>query len=567
MLYFIENSESFSDHEENFEKMLDSSMNKMSFKEGEIISGRVTKVDDGLVYLDVGMKSLGKVPLTEFESEDIRVGMNVDVILMSIEKGDGSVGLSREEVKKSEVKKKLKSSFENGEKVLATVVGVMRNGSYTLSLSGGILAHMPSNNVEKGRPNYPLNSSIYVTIQSMDATCSKIIVSSRGAADIDKKAAKREFAKTLSEGQILRGCLVKNTTDYGAFVSLDGQGMHDGLVHVTDMSWKRVSSPASAGINVGDTIDVIILSIDRDNGNISLGVKQLSEDPWVVIGRDLKVGDSVRGKVTNIADYGVFIELLDYGIEGLAHLSELSWVSKNVAPSEVVTVGQAVMCIVLNIDTAQRRISLSLKRHSPDPRLINPEDYPFGKEIDGKVMKVTPFGLTIEAESGVRGLVHISDMSWTSDGVDLLKNYKDGDAIKVKVIGTSPEKNKLKLSLKHFTDNPYKDKASKLAVGNVVTCTVSGVLYSEVEVIIEEGIGLKGFIKRSELSMDKSQNRVDRFKLGEKIEAKIVSVRDDGSKVELSIARCEHEDHKKNMQEFASTAASSASLSDFLSDK
>lgn len=543
---------------EDFESLLNDSISKSKFEEGQVLSGKVIKIEDNFAHVDVGLKSVGKIPMNEFSNMTINAGDSVDVVLTSIERGDGSIGLSHDEVRKNEVRKQLEEAFANKEKVSGFAFAAFKSG-YKVSLSG-ITAFLPRNQIDTKatRTNdIPLNVTMSFIITSMDNDHKGIIVSLREAKDIDKKAAKKEFIEAFSPGQMLENCMVKNVTNYGAFIDIGGG--YDGLLHITDMSWRRLHHPSQAGMEKGVMIPkAVVLKVDKEAGHISLGVKQLQEDPWVEAAKTLKKGQVIKGKVTNVVDYGAFIEI--GGIEGLVHASELSWKSKNVIPSDIVQPDEVLNVEVLAVDPEKRRVSLSVKNCIKNPWSVVVEKYTPGTVFEGTIKSITPFGLSVEVQDGICGMVHNSDLSWTEDGNKIKEGYKADEKITVKVLSVIPNQNKIKLGVKQLSDNPFKKELDALVVGGVVSSEVIEVLDTEIEVILENGIG--GFIKKSEFSKMGYEGR-PRFKVGDKIpEAQIVSIKYDNAKVELSIRKAEEANYKANMKEFKSHGASSATLSE-----
>lgn len=546
---------------EDFESLLNSAINRSKLHEGQVLSGKVIKIEDGFVHIDVGLKSIGKVPVTEFQNVTINPGDTVTVVLTSIEKSDGSIGLSHDEVRRSEVKKQLLHALENKEKVSGFAFASYKSG-FKVNLSG-ITAFLPRNQIDtryNKNADIPLNTPMMFVVTNIEDDCKSVTVSLREAKDIDKKAAKKEFIEAFQPGQILENCLVKNIANYGAFVDI-GNG-HDGLLHITDISWKRLHHPSHAGIEKGTVLQkVIVLKIDKEQGHISLGVKQLESDPWTVATEKLKIGQVIDGTVTNIVEYGAFIELDGYHIEGLAHVSELSWESRNVVPTDVLQQNQKIKVQVLAIDPEKRRVSLSVKACTKNPWSLIVENYTPGKIVEGSVKEITPFGLAVEIQDGIRGIVHVSDLSWSGDGAKLKSGYKVDEKITVKVLSVIPAQNKIKLGVKQLTDNPYKKELDSIVVGDIVECTVTDVFDTEIEVRLKNG--LRGCIKKSEFSMHGGYGNLPRFKVEEEIkEAQITHINHDTAHVELSIKKVEAANYEKNMKEFGSKGSSSATLSE-----
>jgi small subunit ribosomal protein S1 len=553
----------------DFESLLSGYLSERNFTEGSVISGTIVKIDDKFVYVDINFKSLGRIPLYEFtNAEKPELNSEIEVVLTKLEGPDGNVCLSHEEVRKSEVKQHLIECFKTGEKVSGLIVDKKRPG-YHVNLSG-ISAFLPNSLVD-----YKMSRSVVTDLQvnevcdfvimSMEPDCKNVVVSRRGAKEMDKKVAKREFIGKFTVGQIIADAVVTNITDYGAFVNIGDS--HDGLLHINDMAWKKISHPYQI-LQKGDLIpQVKVLKIDEAQGHISLGLKQLEEDPWTVVSAKVQIGDVLDGIVSNLADYGAFIELPHLSIEGLAHVSELSWDSKNVKPSDVLNQGQKIKVKVLAINEEKKRISLSVKRCIKNPWDLVAESNPKGSLISGVISNINNFGISVDINSHVKGMIHTSDLSWTDEeGVEQIKNYKIGDSITAQVLAIDPEQHRMKLGIKQLSGNPYQQELVKLKVGDKVMCTTTEPFDAEIEVSF--GNNLKGFIKRSELARDKEERKTEKFKTGMECEAQIISVNSDTGRVELSIRAIEEAEYTEGMNQFgAKKSPGSATLSDLISPK
>jgi len=551
----------------SFEALLDSSLDGITSLEGTVVEGTVIGIDSECVILDVGLKSEGRVPLREFKNDDknteIKVGDKVEVYVERLENKDGEAGLSREKARREESWVELEKLHKAGQRVMGTIFGRVKGG-FTVDLSGAV-AFLPGSQVDI-RPVRDI-SPLFGTPQpfvilKMDRLRGNIVVSRRAILEESRAEARTELVSNLHEGQTLQG-IVKNITDYGAFIDLGGV---DGLLHVTDISWKRINHPSEV-LHVGQTIDVKIIRFNEDSQRISLGMKQLDEDPWANVEGKFQSGQRLTGKVTNIADYGAFVELED-GIEGLIHVSELSWTKKNIHPGKILSTSQEVEVMVLDVDVSKRRISLGLKQCSANPWVAFAESHKAGDEVEGTISNITEFGLFVNVGEQIDGMVHMSDLSWTENGEAAIKTYSKGSPLKVKVLEIDAEKERIALGVKQLTENPNPNtdtsssskSSDKLEKNSVVTCTVAEVTDGGLKVTIADGT--EGFIKKGDLSRERSEQRVERFAIGEKVDAKVLKVERSGL-VNLSIKAREIDEDKKAMEEYGSSD-SGASLGDIL---
>ncbi|MDI9634874.1 30S ribosomal protein S1 [Kamptonema cortianum] len=550
-----------SSHEtESFAALLEESFGKENSLEGRIIAGKVIGIENDVVIIDVGLKSEGRVPLKEFSvagvSPDLSVGDTVEVFLERLEDRNGETVLSYEKARREASWKILEKSHEKNEHVDGVIFGRVKGG-FTVDLKG-VVAFLPGSQVDI-RPVRDVSPLIGVSqpfqILKMDRARGNIVVSRRAILEETRAEARSELVSRLEEGQILEG-IVKNITDYGAFVDLGGV---DGLLHVTDIAWHRVNHPSEV-LTVGQPIRVQIIRFNPENQRISLGMKQLESDPWAGAEVKYNVGSKVNGTVTNITDYGAFIEL-EPGIEGLVHVTEMSWTKKNMPPGKIVSTSQEVEVLVLDVDASKRRISLGMKQCVANPWAALQEKYTVGSEVEGEVKNITEFGLFIGLTEDIDGMVHMSDISWDKPGEEAIKDYKKGMTVRAKVLDIDPEKERVSLGIKQITGDPFEESIANLKKGSVVTCEVTTVLETGIEVSLVGG--LSGFIRKNELSRDRGEQRSDRFAVGEKVDAKITQIDRANRKITLSIKAREVDEEREAMVEYGSTD-SGASLGDIL---
>jgi small subunit ribosomal protein S1 len=545
---------------ENFAALLDESLGDAQRLEGTVLKGTVIAIEGDSALVDVGLKSEGRVALKEFakggEMAELKPGDEVEVYLERMENKNGEAVLSREKARREEAWVLLEQAFDKGERVSGVIFGRVKGG-FTVDLSGAV-AFLPGSQVDirPVRDVGPLMGSPQpFQILKMDRARGNIVVSRRAVLEETRAEQRSELVANLKEGQVLTG-VVKNITDYGAFVDLGGV---DGLLHVTDISWKRINHPTES-LSIGQQVQVQVIRFNPETQRISLGMKQLEADPWEGVAAKYPVGTKFTGRVTNITDYGAFVEL-EAGIEGLVHVSEMSWTKKNVHPGKIVSTSQEVEVMVLDVDEQKRRISLGLKQC-----LANPWDdflgqYAAGSELEGEIKNITEFGLFVGLPGGIDGMVHLSDLDWARSGEDAIRNYTKGDVVKVKVLDVDVEKERISLGIKQLTEDPFGQAAETLKKGAVVTGTVHQVVDSGIEVMV--GDGVLGFIRKAELSRDRSEQRPDRFAVGEKVDARVVSIDKKTRKVTLSIKQREIQEEKQAMAEYGSSD-SGASLGDIL---
>ena len=528
-------------------------------KEGQVVKGTIISIENDMMIIDVGYKTEGRISIREFSGKGNSKlpveGDIIDVYLEKVENRNGEAVLSREKARREESWGTLEKASEDKEKVNGTIFGRVKGG-FSVDLDGAI-AFLPGSQVDV-RPtrdaNHLVGSTQLFHILKMDRRRGNIVVSRRSVLEESRAEAKAELVSTMEEGQILEG-IIKNITDYGAFVDL---GEVDGLLHVTDISWKRISHPTEA-LSIGQKVKVQVIKFNSDTQRISLGMKQLEEDPWEIAQNKYNVDDKFTGRVTNITDYGAFVEL-ESGIEGLVHVSEMSWTKKNMQPGKIVSTSEEVEVKVLEIDSEKRRISLGMKQCKPNPWLDLQKNYKIGAEMEGEVKSITEFGLFIGLPGEMDGLIHLSDLDWNTTGEDLISNFKKGDMIKAKLLEIDIEKERVSLGIKQLTQDPMADN-NKLKKGNVVTSVIKSITEKGLHVEISEGVN--GFVKKSELSKERSDQRVDRFAVDEKIDSRILSVDSKSREISLSIKALQVAEEKQALKDYGSVD-SGASLGDIL---
>src|SRR5579871_494848 len=545
---------------ESFAALLDESMGASSGLEGTVVKGRVIAIENDMALIDVGLKSEGRVPLKEFSAAggepELHVGDTVEVFLERMEDKNGEAQLSREKARREEAWTQLEKSFQASERVTGVIFGRVKGG-FTVDLNGAV-AFLPGSQVDirPVRDITPLLGSPQpFQILKMDRSRGNIVVSRRAVLEESRAEQRSELVASLKEGQILNG-VVKNITDYGAFVDLGGV---DGLLHVTDIAWRRINHPSEA-LTIGQNVKVQVIRFNPETQRISLGMKQLEADPWEGVELKYPAGAKFRGRVTNITDYGAFVEL-EPGVEGLVHVSEMSWTKKNVHPGKIVSTSQEVEVQVLDVDPQKRRISLGLKQCMDNPWESFVEKYPAGTELEGEIKNITEFGLFVGLPGDIDGMVHLSDLDWKRPGEQAILDYKKGDMVKVRVLDVDVEKEGISLGVKQLEADPLEASANAVKKGEVVTGTVAGVTEGGIEVTV--GDGVLGFIRKSELSRDRSEQRPDRFAVGEKVDAKITTIDRATRKITLSIKAKEVDEEKRAMAEFGSSD-SGASLGEIL---
>ena len=543
-----------------FAKLLEESFKVSQTSEGKIVKGTVVSIESDIVIIDVGLKTEGRIAINEFVSHDgshnLEIGSEVDVYLERIENALGDAVLSRDKAKREENWVKLEENQKNNVIVEGLINGKVRGG-FTVDING-TQAFLPGSQVDLRpikdiRPLMNRLQSFHIL--KMDKKRGNIVVSRKSVLSNNNSLDKSEILKNLNEGQDVEG-IVKNITDYGAFVDLGGV---DGLLHVTDISWKRINKPSEA-INIGDKVKVKILKISKDDMKISLGMKQLMDDPWVDSEAKYIIGNKYKGVVTNMADYGAFVEV-EGGLEGLVHVSEMSWVSKIQKPDQYVSIGDEVEVMVLEIDVEKKRLSLGIKQCVDNPWENFAQKNPVGTVLKGKIQNITDFGIFVQVEEGLDGLVHLSDIDWKVPGEVAIKEYLVDQEIEAQILDFEIEKERISLGIKQLVDDPIGDV--DLKKGSIVTCSVVNVGKGGIDV--EIGQGFPAFIKRNELSMDKSEQDPNRFEVGQKVDAKIINFDKKTRRVVLSIKSLQISDEKEAIKQYGSKD-SGASLGDILGE-
>ena len=545
---------------ENFADLLAESFGENTNIEGSVVRGFVIGMEGDAVIIDVGLKSEGRVPLKELttpgQEPDVNIGDEIEVYVERMEDKNGQAMLSREKARREEAWGVLEASFEKQERVTGVIFGKVKGG-FTVDLSGAT-AFLPGSQVDI-RPVRDLGPLMGTPqpfqILKIDRRRGNIVVSRRAVLEESRAEARSELVSNLQEGQGLQG-VVKNITDYGAFVDLGGV---DGLLHVTDIAWQRISHPSEA-LQIGETVEVQVIRFNPETQRISLGMKQLQSDPWESVEGKFPIGSKLEGRVTNITDYGAFVEL-EAGVEGLVHVSEMRWTKKIVHPGKIVSTSQQVEVMVLDVDLGKRRISLGLKQCSGNPWEEYSAANPAGTEIEGEIRNITEFGLFVGLTEEIDGLVHLSDISWEATGEAALEGFNKGDMVKAKILDVDIDKERISLGIKQLTDDPYAGQMDSHRKGEVVTCTVTQLTDNGIEVSVGES--LTGFIRRADLSRDRAEQRADRFAVGEKVDAVITNVDKKSRKLTLSIKARETAEEKQAVEEYGSSD-SGASLGDIL---
>jgi len=547
---------------DDFSALLDEAFGGRDFAEGTVVHGKIVAIEKDFAIVDVGLKTEGRVALKEFGvGEDgkatVKAGDTVEVFLERVENAMGEAVISREKAKREEAWTRLEGVFALNEPVMGAIVGRVKGG-FTVDL-GGASAFLPGSQVDirPVRDVGPLMGKEQpFAILKMDRPRGNIVVSRRAILEEARAEQRTELVSQLQEGEIREG-VVKNITDYGAFVDLGGI---DGLLHVTDMSWKRVNHPSQV-LAVGDTVKVQIVKINPDTQRISLGMKQLQSDPWDGVEAKYPVGARFTGRITNITDYGAFVEL-EAGVEGLVHVSEMSWTKKNVHPGKIVSTSQEVDVVVLDVDASKRRVSLGLKQAQNNPWEAFLEAHPVGSTVEGEVKNATEFGLFIGLDNDIDGMVHLSDLDWTVSGEEAIARYKKGDVVKAKVLDVGVEKERISLGIKQMAGDPL--QGDTFRKGQTVTTTVTEVTSGGIEVKFgEDDAPMTAFIRKSDLSRDRQEQRPERFAVGDRIDAQVTNIDKAARRVSLSIKSLEMAEEKEAIEQFGSSD-SGASLGDIL---
>ncbi|WP_294610060.1 30S ribosomal protein S1 [uncultured Gilliamella sp.] len=527
---------------ESFAQLFEESLNQLDTRSGNMIRGTVVAIDKDVVLVDAGLKSESAIPVEQFKNAqgelEVQVGDEVDVVLDSIEDGFGETILSREKAKRHEAWLTLEKAVDDAATVLGVINGKVKGG-FTVDLNG-VRAFLPGSLVDV-RPlrdtSHIENREIELKVIKLDQKRNNVVVSRRAVIESENSAEREQLLENLQEGSEVKG-IIKNLTDYGAFVDLGGV---DGLLHITDMAWKRVKHPSEV-VEVGQELLVKVLKFDKDRSRVSLGLKQLGEDPWVSIAKRYPEGTKVTGKVTNLTDYGCFVEI-ETGVEGLVHVSEMDWTNKNIHPSKVVSLGDVVEVIVLEIDEERRRISLGLKQCKPNPWLQFAESHNKGDKVSGKIKSITDFGIFIGLEGGIDGLVHLSDISWNIPGEEAVKAYKKGDDIEAVVLQVDAERERISLGVKQLEDDPFNSFAANYKKGAIVKGKVTAIDAKGANVEIANGI--EGYLKAQDIARERIEDATAALKVGDEVEAKIVNIDRKTRAISLSVRAKDEADEKE----------------------
>lgn len=544
---------------EEFEALLNESFEIDTPQEGSVVKGRVIAIESGQAIIDVGYKMEGRIDLKEFAELDgtveIAVGDEVEVYLDRVENARGEAQISRDKAKREASWDNLEKAYASETRVEGAIFGRVKGG-FTVDL-GGAVAFLPGSQVDvrpvrDAGPLMGLKQPFQIL--KMDRRRGNIVVSRRAILEESRAEQRAEVISNLTEGQSIDG-VVKNITEYGAFVDLGGV---DGLLHVTDMAWRRVNHPSEI-LAIGETVKVQVIKINKETHRISLGMKQLQSDPWDSVETSYPLHSVHKGRVTNITDYGAFVEL-EAGVEGLVHVSEMSWTKKNVHPGKIVSTSQEVDVMVLEIDSAKRRVSLGLKQTMRNPWEVFAETHPAGSVIEGEVKNITEFGLFVGLDNDIDGMVHLSDLSWDQRGEDAIQNYRKGDTVKASVSEVDVEKERISLSIKALGEDTFSDAVDGVKRGSVITCTVTAIEEGGIEVDYN---GMKAFIRRSDLARDRADQRPERFQVGDKVDARVTNVDSKTHRLGLSIKAKEIAEEKEAVEQYGSSD-SGASLGDIL---
>jgi small subunit ribosomal protein S1 len=552
---------------ESFKELFEQSIANTQFYPGAIIDAKVIKIDDDFVTLNAGLKSEGIVPVEEFidnKSGELEVSLGdvVEVALDSVEDGHGETLLSRERAKRMEAWRNLSKSYESSETVTGIITGKVKGG-FTVEI-GNIRAFLPGSLVDVRPvrdPSYLEGKELEFKVIKMDAKRNNIVVSRRAVVEEENSADRQALLESLHDGQELHG-IVKNLTDYGAFIDLGGI---DGLLHITDISWKRVKHPSEL-LTVGQDVRVKVLSFDKDRNRVSLGMKQLGNDPWVDLVERYPITKKIEGKVTNITDYGCFVEI-EEGVEGLVHMSEMDWTNKNIHPSKVVSLGDMVQVMVLEIDEERRRISLGMKQCIGNPWQDFSEKHSKGEKVSGKIRSITDFGIFIGLIGEIDGLVHLSDISWNETGEEAVKHYKKGQEVEAVILGIDAERERISLGIKQLEEDAFSTYVSNHGKGAVVTGKVIAV--DEKLATVELADEITGTIRASEVSEDKVDDVTKVLKEGDEVEAKIVNIDKKNRNISLSIKAKDAQEQADAIKKYTrqNSEVASATLGDLLKEQ
>ena len=549
---------------ESFAELFEKSQTLTKLKPGSIVLGTVVDVRSDIVVINAGLKSEGIIPIEEFRDDEgqinIKVGDEVKVALDAIENGTGETKLSREKAKRSMVWDDLEEAFTNNTAISGRITGKVKGG-FTVDIKD-VRAFLPGSLVDVRPvrdPVYLEGKDLEFKLNKLDRKRNNVVVSRRAVVESEFSAEREQLMERLQEGAVLKG-VVKNLTDYGAFVDLGGI---DGLLHITDMAWKRVRHPSEV-VNVGDELEVRVLKFDRERNRVSLGLKQLGDDPWVNIARRYPVNSRLFGKVSNVTDYGCFVEI-EPGVEGLVHVSEMDWTNKNVNPAKVVQVGDECEVMVLDVDEERRRISLGIKQTRANPWETFAAIHKKGDRVRGAIKSITDFGIFIGLDGGIDGLVHLSDISWNSTGEDLVRNFKKGDEVEAVVLAVDPERERISLGVKQMEQDPFGQFMAGHPRGSVVTGVVKEVDAKGALIALEDGV--EGYVRANDIAKERVEDATQYLKVGDKVEAKFTGMDRKGRQMQLSIRAKDEAEMQETLAEYQSNTGGTTKLGALLKEQ
>jgi len=550
---------------ESFAQLFEESLTKVQLQPGKLITGEVVYMDEEVVVVHAGLKSEGVIPLAEFKDANgevsIKVGDIIEVVVEAIEDGMGETRLSREKACRAKAWVDLEKAFEAQSIVTGVMTGKVKGG-YTVTVNT-VRAFLPSSLVDVRPvrdPSYLEGKELEFKVIKIDQKRNNVVVSRRAVVEKEISAEREALLSGLEEGQIVKG-VVKNLTDYGAFIDLGGI---DGLLHITDLAWKRVKHPSEL-LKIGDEIEAKVLRYDRERNRVSLGMKQLGDDPWVDITRRYPEGTRLFGKVTNITDYGSFVEI-EPGVEGLVHVSEMDWTNKNVHPTKVVQLGDEVEVMILDIDTERRRISLGMKQCKPNPWEEFAVNHQKGEHVKGKIKSITDFGVFVGLEGGIDGLIHLSDLTWSRPGEEAVHDFKKGDEVEAVILAVDPERERISLGIKQLETDPFSGFVAQYGKGSIVKGTVASVDAKGAVIKLAEGV--EGYLRASEISRERIEDARTLLKDGDEVEAKITAIDRKNHKLTLSVKSKDMEEESEAVQEYTrKSVAGTTSLGDKLKEK
>jgi small subunit ribosomal protein S1 len=552
---------------ESFAELLEQSFENTDFKPGQLITGQVVAVTDDVVIVNAGLKSEGVIPISQFKDHEgkvsVDVGDDIEVVVESLENGFGETLLSREKATRAKAWDVLEKAYEDQDIVKGIMTGKVKGG-YTVAIDS-IRAFLPASLVDVRPvrdPSYLEGKELEFKVIKIDRRRNNVVVSRRAVVESELSVEREALLESLEEGQVVKG-IVKNLTDYGAFVDLGGV---DGLLHITDLAWKRVKHPSEV-LNIGDEIEAKVLRYDRDRNRVSLGLKQLGADPWENIDRRYPEGTRLFGKVTNITDYGAFVEI-EEGVEGLVHVSEMDWTNKNIHPNKVVQLGDEVEVMILDIDTERRRISLGIKQCQPNPWEEFAAKYNKGDQVEGVIKSITDFGVFVGLDGGIDGLIHLSDLSWNRPGEEAVREFKKGDEVKAVVLAVDPERERISLGIKQLGGDPFTSFVAEHGKGSVVRGTVSSVDAKGAVVQLSEGGEVEGYLRTSELSRERIEDARSVLNEGDEVEAKIMTIDRKNRKISLSVKAKDMQEESEAVEEYTrKSGGATTTLGDMLKEK